>query len=74
MPGKLTISHKEYAYNVGYSRIGMQLGVESFMSIISTTLMNSMMKKMDGICYDAVAGLTYTAENAVSVSSAPASG
>ena len=72
VPGTLTISHKEYAYNMGYSRIGMQLGVQSFMNIVSTTLMNSMMKKIDGICYDAVAGLTYTDNNAVSVSSAPA--
>lgn len=71
VPGTLTISHKEYAYNMGYSRIGMQLGVQSFMNIVSTTLMNSMMKKMDGICYDAVAGLAYTSDNAVTVSSAP---
>ena len=56
---------------MGYSRIGMQLGVQSFMNIVSTTLMNSMMKKMDGICYDAVAGLAYTSDNAVTVSSAP---
>lgn len=72
VPGKLTISHKEYAYHVGYSRIGVQLGVEGFMNIIGTTLMSSMMKKMDGICYDAVAGLAYSDNNAVSVSSAPA--
>lgn len=72
VPGKLTISHKEYAYNVGYSRIGVQLGIEGFMNIISTTLMSSMMKKMDGICYDAVAGLAYSDNNAVSVSGAPA--
>lgn len=72
VPGTLEISHKEYAYNVAYSRIGMQLSVTGFMNIISNTLMNSMMKKMDGICYDAVAGLAYDTGNSVTVSGAPA--
>lgn len=72
-PGMLTIHHKEYAYNVGYSRSGVMLSVDSFMSIVSSTLMGSMLKKMDGICYDAVAGLTYDTNNSVTVSgSAPA--
>lgn len=72
-PGMLTIHHKEYAYNVGYSRSGVMLSVDSFMNIVSSTLMGSMMKKMDGICYDAVAGLTYDTNNSVTVSgSAPA--
>lgn len=72
VPGKLTIHHKEYAYNVGYSRSGVQLSVDSFMNIVSSTLMGSMMKKMDGICYDAVAALTYDTSNSVTVSSVPA--
>lgn len=67
-PGMLTIHHKEYAYNVGYSRSGVMLSVDSFMSIVSSTLMGSMLKKMDGICYDAVAGLTYDTNNSVTVS------
>lgn len=73
IPGRLTIHHKEYAYNVAYSRSGVMLSIDSFMSIVSSTLMGSMLKKMDGICYDAVAGLTYDTNNSVTISgSAPA--
>lgn len=72
VPKKLIIHHSEYAYNVGYSRSGVVLSVNSFMNIVSSTLMNSMLKKMDGICYDGVAGLTYDTQNSVTVTSVPA--
>lgn len=61
VPGTLAITHKEYAYNTGYSEIGVEIGVESFMGIIENTLLGSMLKKYDGVCLDAVAALTYTA-------------
>lgn len=71
VPGVLTVTHDEYAYNVAYSRKGIALTPSYFDSIINTTIMQSMMKKMDGICIDAVAGLTYDTSSSVTVSSAP---
>lgn len=61
VPGVLPITHAEYAYNTGYSALGVDIAVESFMGIIENTLLSSMLKKFDGICLDAVAALTYTA-------------
>lgn len=73
VPGKLTIEHNEYAYNTGYSDLGMQVSVSNMQTIVNDTLLSSMMKKMDGICLDAVAGLTYTANtNAVELTASTA--
>ena len=60
VPGKLTITHSEYAYNTGYSQVGMSVSAASFEAIVQQTLMGSMTKKMDGVCLDAVAGLSYS--------------
>lgn len=60
VPGTLDITHAEYAYNTGYSQLGVALGVDSFIGIIDNTLIGSMLKKFDGLCLAAVAGLTYT--------------
>lgn len=60
VPGKLTIVHAEYAYNTGYSQVGMSVSAASFETIVKQTLLGSMMKKMDGICLDAVAALAYS--------------
>lgn len=66
VPGVLPITHAEYAYNTGYSALGVDIAVESFMGIIENTLLSSMLKKFDGICLDAVAALTYVKDtNAV---------
>lgn len=59
VPGKLTITHSEYAYNTGYSQVGMSVSAASFEAIVQQTLLGSMTKKMDGVCLDAVAGLSY---------------
>ena len=59
VPGKLTISHSEYAYNTGYSAMGVRIAAGNLETIVTNTLMASMLKKMDGICLDAVAGLSY---------------
>lgn len=68
VPDKLTIVHAEYAYNTGYSQIGMSVSAASFETIVQQTLLGSMMKKMDGICMDAVAALEYSdGTSAVSV-------
>lgn len=73
VPGKITISHKEYCYMTGYSDQGIQIGAENLECIIRDTIMSSMLKKMDGICLDAVAGLEYTkGTNAVELAAAPA--
>ena len=55
VPGKLTISHSEYAYNTGYSAMGVRIAAGNLETIVTNTLMASMLKKMDGICLDAVA-------------------
>lgn len=60
VPGKLTITHSEYAYNTGYSQVGMSVSAASFEAIVQQTLLGSMTKKMDGVCLDAVAGLSYS--------------
>lgn len=60
VPGKLTITHSEYAYNTGYSQVGMSVSAASFEKIVQQTLLDSMTKKMDGVCLDAVAGLSYS--------------
>lgn len=66
VPDTLAITHAEYAYNVGYSALGVDIGVDSFMGIIENTLLGSMMKKFDGICLAAAAALTYVKDtNAV---------
>lgn len=60
VPGKLTITHSEYAYNTGYSQVGMSVSAASFEAIVQQTLLGSMTKKMDGVCLDAVAALSYS--------------
>ena len=73
VPGKLTISHSEYAYNTGYSAMGVRIAAGNLETIVTNTLMASMLKKMDGICLDAVAGLSYTDDtNAVKLASSTA--
>ncbi len=67
-PDTLLISHKEYAFNTGYSNIGIKLSASNLTNIVSDTLMRSMMKKMDAVCMDAVAALEYTDnQNAVKI-------
>lgn len=73
VPGKITISHQEYCYKTGYSDLGVRIGAENLERIIRDTILASMLKKMDGICLDAVAGLEYTkGANAVELAAAPA--
>ena len=73
VPGTLTISHKEYCYKTGYSDLGYKLSAQNLERIIRDTIMASMLKKMDGICLDAVAALEYVKNtNAVELSAAPA--
>lgn len=72
VPGRVLIEHNEYCYQTGYSDLGMRLGAENLERIISDTIFASMMKKMDGICIDAVAALSYEKDiNSVEVSAAP---
>lgn len=72
VPGKITISHKEYCYQTGYSDLGMKIGAENLERIISDTVLSSMLKKMDGICIDAAAALAYEkGVTAVEVADAP---
>lgn len=73
VPGNITISHNEYCYKTGYSDLGVQIGAENLERIIRDTILASMLKKMDGICLDAVAGLEYTKDtNAIELTAAPA--
>lgn len=73
VPGKITIAHNEYCYQTGYSDLGMKIGAENLERIVRDTILASMLKKMDGICIDAVAALTYTkSSNAVEIASAAA--
>lgn len=73
VPGKITISHQEYCYKTGYSDLGVQIGAENLERIIRDTILASMLKKMDGICLDAVAALEFTkGTNAIEVTTAPA--
>ena len=73
VPGTLLISHKEYCYKTGYSDLGYKLSAQNLERIIRDTIMASMLKKMDGICLDAVAALEYTnGTNAVELAAAPA--
>ena len=73
VPGKITISHQEYCYKTGYSDLGVQIGAENLERIIRDTILASMLKKMDGICMDAVAALEYVkGTNAVELAAAPA--
>ena len=66
VPNVLEISHSEYAYNTGYSSLGVEIGAAGFMGIIENVLLGSMLKKFDGLCIDAVAALTYVKDtNAV---------
>lgn len=72
VPGKITIAHKEYCYKTGYSDLGVQIGAENLEQIIRDTCLFSMLKKMDGICLDAVAALEYTNDvNAVELTDGP---
>lgn len=72
VPGTLLISHKEYCYKTGYSDLGYKLSAQNLERIIRDTIMASMLKKMDGICLDAVAALEYTnGTNAVELAAAP---
>lgn len=72
VPSTLEISHDEYCYMTAYSDKGMRTSAETLEKIIKDTCMGSMLKKMDGICEAAVAGLTYTDDtNAVKVTTAP---
>ena len=72
VPGKLHIAHAEYAYNTAYSDLGVSLATEDFKTIIESTVMESMLKKMDGICCDAVSALSYVDDtNAKKVTAAP---
>ena len=72
VPGNITIAHKEYCYKTGYSDLGVQIGAENLERIIRDTILASMLKKMDGICMDAVAALEYTKNvNAVELSKNP---
>ena len=73
VPGKITISHQEYCYKTGYSDLGVRIGAENLERIIRDTILASMLKKMDGICMDAVAALEYVkGTNAVELTAAPA--
>lgn len=68
VPGKITISHQEYCFKTGYSDLGVQIGAENLERIICDTILASMLKKMDGICIEAVAALEYTKDtNAIEV-------
>lgn len=60
VPGKLTIEHKEFAYNTGYSDLGMQMSISDMQTIVTDTLIASMSKKMDMVCFEAVAALSYS--------------
>lgn len=72
VPGRVLIEHNEYCYQTGYSDLGMRLGAENLERIISDTIFASMMKKMDGICINAAAALSYEKDiNSVEVSAAP---
>lgn len=73
VPGTLLIRHKEYCYKTGYSDLGYKLSAQNLERIIRDTIMASLMKKMDGICLDAVAALEYVkGTNAIEVAAAPA--
>ena len=73
VPGNITIAHKEYCYQTGYSDLGMKIGAENLERIIRDTVLASMLKKMDGICIDATAALSYEKDtSAVEVSAVPA--
>lgn len=73
VPSTLLISHKEYCYKTGYSDLSYKLSAQNLERIIRDTIMASMMKKMDGICMDAVAALEYVkGTNAVELTAAPA--
>lgn len=66
VPGTIEISHKEYCYLSGYSDLAMTIGAANLEEIVKTTCIRSMLKKMDGLCIDAVAALRYT-ENVNSI-------
>jgi hypothetical protein len=70
-PSVLVISHKEYVYNTGYSALGATVSAMNFMDIINDTLMSSLLKKIDAVCLEAVAGASYDADNTVTVKTAP---
>lgn len=73
VPGTITIVHDEYCYQTGYSDLGLQLSASSLEGILQTTIVGSMLKKMDGICLGAIAGQAYTAgTNAVQIASGAA--
>ena len=73
VPGSITIEHHEYCYQTGYSDLGMKIGAENLERIVRDTILASMFKKMDGICIDAAAALTYTKNsNAVEIASGSA--
>ena len=70
VPGKITIEHREYCYQTGYSDLGMKIGAANLERIVRDTILASMLKKMDGICIDAVAALAYTKNsNAIEIAS-----
>ena len=65
VPPTVQVVHKEYSYNSGYSRIGVAVGVASFMQIIEQTALQSMFKTFDRVCMNAVAALIYGETNSV---------
>lgn len=68
VPGNITIEHREFCYQTGYSDLGMKISADNLERIVCDTILASMLKKMDGICIDAVAALTYTkASSAVEI-------
>lgn len=70
VPGTVLIEHDEYCYKTGYSDLGIKIGAENLERIIRDTILASMLKKMDGLCLDAVAALNFVKEaNAVEVAS-----
>lgn len=73
VPGKIIIEHAEYCYKTGYSDMGVQIGAANLERIIRDTILASMLKKMDGLCADAVAALDYAKDaNAVELAATPA--
>ena len=72
VPDTLLITHKEYCFKTAYSDLGYKLSAQNLERIIRDTSMASMLKKMDGICLNAVAALEYTSgNNAVELAAAP---
>lgn len=59
VPDSIVISHNEYCYKSGYSDLGMTIGAANLEEIVKTTCVRSMLKKMDGICIEAVEAMEF---------------